>query len=294
MRALQLVLLALLIGALPGCLWNSKRKPSTHTGLRAPFSAENKDIVMMDVALLEAPLGDRYINSSLWELTDEQIIPLEKKSFLEQNGFRIGLVGNSPPAELLMLLTSPKSCANPRRLQFHSDRNDVPPLVLGPKRESVEFQLRKGKEKESIELVQAEHQLKVEAELTDDGRTKLRFTPQVKHGEFSLELWKPRPDRSGWMLQPNRPTEVWSSLAWEVTLAPGAYLVIGGRYDREATLGHESFVRRDEAAPVQRLLVIRTSRPSQSQAKDTTKNRRKHVPTIAEQATLSTVRGYRR
>lgn len=290
MRAQQLVLLALLLGTLPGCLWNDERTPSAHTGLRTPFSLQGKDIVVMDVALLEAPLGDRYINSSLWQLADEQIIPLQKKSILEQNGFRIGLVGNSPPSELLMLLTSPRSCANPRRIRFHTNREDVPPLVLGPKQESVKFELRKGKEKEVIQLVQAELQLKIEAEFTEDGRTKIRFVPQIKHGEINLELWKPRPDRSGWMLEPNRPTKAWASLAWEVTLAPGAYLVIGGRYDRPGTLGHASFVRREESVPVQRLLVLRTSRPAQTHSKDTTNDGQHRAPTIAEQATRSTVR----
>ena len=41
-----------------------------------------------------------------------------------------------------------------------------------------------------------------------------------------------------------------ADLGWEVTMAPGEYLVIGAREDRPGTLGHQAFVRPDESVPV--------------------------------------------
>jgi hypothetical protein len=38
-------------------------------------------------------------------------------------------------------------------------------------------------------------------------------------------------------------------------------VIIGGRFDRPGTLGHEFFLRKD-GTPVQRLIVIRTGRPA--------------------------------
>jgi hypothetical protein len=64
------------------------------------------------------------------------------------------------------------------------------------------------------------------------------------------------------MLQEQLPTESYAALGFEVTLAPNEYILVGGRFDKPETLGHQCFVRADETKPVQRLLVIRTSRPA--------------------------------
>lgn len=287
MRGRFVLLTALLTGLLSGCAWQEKRS-SWMPRLRPFRGVEGEDVVQMDVALLEARIGDNYINGSLWELADEQILPLEKKSILEQNGFRIGQVGSSPPSELLMLLTSPRSCANPRRIQLRAGKK-APPLVLGPKRTTSRFDIRRGNEKKAVELLTAEHLLKVEATLTEDGRTKIRFTPEVTHGEISAEFFRPKPDRSGWMMQPTQSKESYPTLEWEVTLSPGEYLVIGGRYNKPGTLGHACFVRKDEAAPVQRLLVIRTTRTVPGVGEDDAKE--EMAPPIALQANRSAARG---
>jgi hypothetical protein len=77
-------------------------------------------------------------------------------------------------------------------------------------------------------------------------------------------VYRPADDHSGWLMDNQRPAEDYTALSWEASLAPSEYLVIGGRYDRPDTLGHQCFVRPDETVPVQRLLVIR-SRPQQRQ-----------------------------
>ncbi len=287
MSTRHLLLIALLAVPLSGCAWKGERARPWHAGLPGFGGVAGKDVVLMDVVLLEAPYGDRYVDKGLWDLVDEQIIPLEKKSLLEQNGFRIGLVGASPPSELLMLLTSPRSNVNPRRLQIRSGKT-APPLVLGPIREQSVFAIQRGKEKESIKLDRTEHLLEVTATLTEDGRTRLVFKPQVKHGETSMEMWRARPDRSDWMLQSSRPTKSWSSLEWELTLAPDEYVVIGGRFDRPGTLGHTSFLRRAESAPTQRLLVIRTSRPKKVESEEVSKT---NAPPLALQTNWSALRG---
>ena len=74
------------------------------------------DVIHIDVVLLERPIGDSYINQEVWMAADEQAIPLERKAVLEDNGFRIGQIGGATPAELQSLLTSERSCVNPRHL----------------------------------------------------------------------------------------------------------------------------------------------------------------------------------
>ncbi len=53
-----------------------------------------------------------------------------------------------------------------------------------------------------------------------------------------------------------RPTETYTGMGWDAELALNEYLIIGGNYYRTETLGHQFFVRPDEAQPVQRVLVI--------------------------------------
>lgn len=223
-----------------------------------PAGPTGPDTIQMDVALIERPLGDPYINGELWNSADEQVVALESKALIEDNGYRVGQIGGITPAGLQTLLTSEKSCANPRRLRSHAGKPTR--LILGPDMPLCRFQIQRDGGAVQVALEKAQCTLEVTPTLSPDGRTRLRFVPQIMHGETSL-LPRPASDRSGWILGEERPTERYPQLAWEVSLAPNEYVLIGGRFDRPETLGHQSYLRGDEANPVQRLLVIRTSRP---------------------------------
>src|SRR5262249_11590521 len=90
----------LLAGLLAACI-PSQVKPSSwfkgHNPLQAPPAANT---VQMELALLECPIGDPYINRDLWTLADEQIVSPESKAALADNGFRVAQVGGIIPAEL--------------------------------------------------------------------------------------------------------------------------------------------------------------------------------------------------
>ena len=102
--------------------------------------------------------------------------------------------------------------------------------------------------------------LAVLATLTNDGKTRLQFTPQVQYGEAKLIPWQTNPDRSRWELAQQQPTDSFPALSWEVAVAPNEWVVVGARYDKPQSLGHRCFLRGEERSPVQRLLVLRTSR----------------------------------
>jgi hypothetical protein len=214
-------------------------------------------LVQMDVALLERPVGDTYINRALWALTDEQVIPLEHRAVLEENGFRVGQVVGLPPAELQALLLSPRCCANPRRRLLAPGYSAS--VVLSSNIPECRFQVRKEEEPQKVVLQQAQCALVVVATPTSDGRVQLHFTPRVEHGELLREM-EPADDRSGWTLEVKRQTETYPAMGWDVTVAPNEYLVIGAWFDEPATLGYQAFVDTQGPSPVQRLLVIRTGR----------------------------------
>lgn len=257
------LVLALTLGALSGCTgdtagttasWLQKRRP--YQGISGP------EAVHLDVALLNIPLADAARYRALWTFVDEQAVPLEKQAVLEDNGFRVGQASAAPPAELRELLTEPRSCPDPRRIQMHAGK-DERCIDLGPALQKVSFQIADGEPGKRVELEQAQCALSVTPHLTDDGRTRLVIVPKVKHGAKGLLPWRPKSDLSGWTRQNDQAAETYPALGWEVVLAPGEFAVIGAREDRRETLGHQSFVRTEEKFPVKRLLVLRAWREAQ-------------------------------
>ena len=157
-----------------------------------------------------------------------------------------------------MLLKSKRSCANPQAKMFHA--GDMHLIELGPSVPLCRFQVQQ--DGVPVEMVdeQAQCQLAVVATLTNDGKTRLQFTPQVQHGEAKLIPWQTNPDRSRWELAQQQPTDSFPALSWEVAVAPNEWVVVGARFDKPQSLGHRCFLRGEERPPVQRLLVLRTSR----------------------------------
>ena len=258
MRRRQAPVLGLLIGLLVGCAsdkpvhssaWFERWRP-----FRGPAAA---DVIQMEVSLVERAPGDSFINQELWALADEQIIPLERKAVLEENGFHIGQLGGNTPAGLLTLLTSERSNVNPRGHFVHAGQSTR--VVLGPTAPLFSFRIQQDGEPADVCVGKAQCAFNMVASLTSDGRTRLQFTPQIRHGEKMLAP-RAAADGSGFVLQEEWPTQSYSSLGWEVTLAANQYVVVGARSDRPETLGYQCFVRRGESLPVQRLLVIRTRR----------------------------------
>jgi hypothetical protein len=288
------LVVALLTALLAGC---TTSKPVRATAwldrLRQLGHPSGPDVIQMHVALLERPVGDPYINGGLWTTSDEQVVALERRATLEDNGFRVGQIGGIPPAEFFALLTSERSCVNPRGIQLHSGK--ATSVVLGPPLAACRFIVQQDGRPAPVSLDQAQCSLEVLPTLVADGRTRLQFTPIVQHGATRLQP-APAADHSGWTLQAHRPTDRYDDLIWEVTLPPNEYVVVGGRFDRPETLGHQCFVRPDEPSPVQYVLVIRTGRASADLTDDppgpvAEDDSPLRPPPLACQAALSTVRG---
>jgi hypothetical protein len=258
MRQQQALVLGLLSGLFVGCAHDKPMRTSAWLDRWRPFhGSAAADVIEIRVSLVERPPGDAFINQELWTLADEQIIPLERKAVLEENGFRIGQVGGNTPAGLLTLLTSGRSNVNPRGLFVHAGRPN--PILLGPVNPHCSFSIQQDGQAANISLEKAQCAFDLVSTLTSDGRTRLQFTPQVHYGDKKL-IPKAAADGSGFIMQEEWPTNSYPSLAWEVTLAANQYVVVGARLDRAQTLGYQCFLRRDESVPVQRLLVIGSRR----------------------------------
>jgi hypothetical protein len=284
------VLLAVLSGVLGGCFTS---QPERSTSLFGPGGSlpgpAGGDVVQIDVAVVERRLGDPYLNGELWEQADEQAVDLERKVVLEDNGFRAGLIGKVPPAGLRDLLDSPRSNPDPHCTRLRA--GNPLPVALGRPWKRCRFHLVQDEAAAAVELDDAECLLEIVPTLSDDGRTLLRFTPHVKHGQPSLA---PRAVRepSGtyrWERETQQPDEAYLALTWEVALVPNEYLVVGTRLDRADTLGHRCFLATGASPPLQRLLVIRTARPQPRAGPGA--EAVGGAPPVAMQATWTSARG---
>jgi hypothetical protein len=248
------------------------------------------DLVRVDVAIVERPAGDHYLSHSLWDLADEQVVDLEHKPILDDNGFRVGLIGGMLPADLLALLSSGKSCADPHRVQLRAGGST--PVKLGGEQAHCRFILNQNGRATPVDLESAQCQLEIVPNVAEGGRMTLRFTPVVKHGA-AQRVARPVRDPSGehrWDMEMQQQAETYSALAWEVTISPDEYVVIGTRLERDDSLGQCFFLGTRPAAPTQRLLVIRSGRIGADASADETTTKGSPPP-LALQAGWRSARG---
>jgi hypothetical protein len=289
MRPLQAVVLALAAGPLLGCLPTRPAGGAEAVEALRPPSDGAEDLVDLDVVVMERPAGEPYFNQELWALADEQASE-ERKALLEDNGFRVAQVGGILPDGLLRLLEAGRSCVDPRRCTARA--GSARELEVGAAWPWCRFRLRQDGGETPVEVSGARLALEVVPTLTADGRTRLHFTPVVKHGGVRIE---PRAVRapSGehrWELDTREPRETYEWLAWDVTVAPNEYVLMGTRLDHEGTLGHRFFLQAgSDGIPRQRLLLLRTWRqaPAAAAADDAP---RRAAP-LALQASWTSARG---
>jgi hypothetical protein len=222
---------------------------------------------MVEFTLIERPLGDAFLNDELWTCTDCQAVGLEKKAVLDDNGICVGQVIGMNPAKLQDLIECKRYCVTCRRQVLSASKSAS--VTLGPPLPRCEFRVRTPDGAHDVDLEQGQCTLTIVPTLTNDGRIKLKFTPEVLYGSM-LPDFKVAPDYTGWQYQCQRPSKTYDSLSWEVTLAPNQFLVIGTRLDDDApenaarSLGSQCFLVEQGGAFTQRILVIRGARGQES------------------------------
>lgn len=258
MRRGRTLMLGLLAAWFVGCATGGEAvRPNSLLSRFHPLQGPTgPDVIQMEVAVLERPVGDRYLNEELWAQADEMVVDLDQKVSLENNGLRVCQVAGITPPGLQALLTSKRSCVNHRYVLRHA--GSAYTLLLGPKAQDARFQIHWEGQAEEADFEQAQYKLEVLPTLGKDAHVHLRFTPSIEHGEAKL-VTRRNPD-GAFALNTERPVAAYPALSWEVSLAQNEYVAVGAHFDRPQTLGHQFFIRPDEPVPVQRLLVVRTSR----------------------------------
>lgn len=217
-------------------------------------------VIVFDVALVERTRGDAFLNHELWSLGNEQGVDLEAKPLLEENGLRVAQIGGLLPARLQALLTSPRSCPDPRRLRGDPDQ-PTPVPVSKTRTPKLAFQVTRDGEPRKVALENAQCYFEVTPTVEGDRRVRLKFVPRVRHGQSQLNRRVAR-DADGalqWEVDASDPVEDVPEVSWEVVVGPTEYVLVGPRLDRPGTLGAAYFLDTASKQNAQKLLVIRAS-----------------------------------
>ena len=252
--AVGLVAIALLLSG--GCLWCRPAQTGGWLTSQKPAAGpRGDDVVVLQISVLEQPVGDSGLNGHLWAGIDEGAVPLGRRAVLDDNGFRVAVAAGHASDALDALLKSQRS--NPRPFEHTTRAGTTKTVPLGGVRTECTFEVRTDGQPTAAEFADAQCAMAVTPSLAPDGRVMLAFAPQIEHGAAKLLAQN---DHGDFVLHGRRPVERYSALEFEVTLSPQDFVVVGTWVERGPTLGHRCFVTTDGLRPVQRLLVVRASR----------------------------------
>jgi hypothetical protein len=289
LRALSTVMLLI---ALSGC---ATERPVQSTSLidrlRGMGGPTGPDAVFIEFAVIERPAGATGINRDVWANVDEQLLPAETRALMSENALRAGVTGGMLSSELESMIANPKSTIGRRQRRLYVNNPAV--LTLNGPVPQADYQVRRSLEDPptTVKFEQAKFSITMTPSHASDGRITLRCVPEMEYQD--KKSWLPTGAVGpGWLA--NRPAERYDSMAWEVTLTPREFLVIGTHNERGSWLGNQIFGGQQGSAQVQRLLIVRTGTlspadtdwdPSSAvQKKDT-------VVPIASQASVGLIRG---
>lgn len=264
MGSRSLVVIALL--CLTGCLSPVGATRGMMERLRAVSGPQGPDVLVMDIAVIEQSPGDPFLDQELWASIDEQAVAMERKAVLDDNGYRVGVVGGLLPGKLQALLFSDRSCPDPHRVTTRS--GNAKNIPIGLVVAECHYELKLNGEPKPVNLNSAQCGLLITPFKTPDGRIRIQFVPQVQHGQRALTVQPAEGD--GWSLVGQRPTEKYAGMQFEVSMSPQEYVLVGTRNERENTLGHATFVGTAHDKPIQRLLVIRARSQSDPESPEWT------------------------
>jgi hypothetical protein len=249
----------------------------------SPPNAE--DGAAIDYVLIERPAGGEAINRRVWDRIDEQVLPFETRTLLEEAGLRVGIASESTSGPLRKLIDEPRTDRGHRHRTLALDR--PAPFVLTDKLPRADFELPTA-DGRFARFAREGAVLGFDITVRDaaDGKVLVRFTPRASYRDPSRLLPTDLEDRE-------QATETFPGAGFEIALSPAEYLVIGTDSFWEGTFGHATLTAEEPERRVQRLLVLRArrSKPDRDYPILAGDNDRPSAPPIASQASLA--RGYR-
>lgn len=223
------------------------------------------DSLQFDFFTVERPADDPLMSETLWKDVDQVgALPADSRRVLHQHGFRLGLVGPTPPAMLQSVLAL-ASVAGPdaekntgvsgRMITLLSGAESL--LELSPRLRPITMD--SGDEQASPrEFANARGVLVLRPSRLQDGWVKLDLAPEIHFGASQL---RPVAANEGWRYRGGQEIHVLPDLRFAANVNQGDSLVLGARHDVPGSLGGQMLSDvTDAGRPLRRLLVIRVAK----------------------------------
>lgn len=232
------------------------------------------DAVVFDALIAHVPYNERELTSNLWNDVDEQDLDPNVRRSLNEQGFRVGVIGASPPPSLTSILAlkgrglrsaveeevdyanpgstlSPISYSKPINLRSGSKsviemRSDVVPSIPI---------LERGKNGELIGKTYSDASpiFSVAIEQNSDGSVLFDVAPFLRYGAPQSTT---RYQHGQLVRTQERPTKSFDQLRFSIALRPGQFLVIGASDSKTNALSRYFFSEGGEDFE-QTILVLR-------------------------------------
>lgn len=214
--------------------------------------------IFLQTTLIDQPAGDPYLTRDLWQSLTRPLAP-EHGALLAENGVRVGLIDGNPPPEFLRLVTSEQHTLRP--MQSTCTPGDAKVIPVNGPLDQVSFGVLAeiGTTPMTFDLPGAECGFAITPKPAADGQVQLHIEPRVQHGQKQGWL-RPTADGTGFAWRDGKPAESFGKLAWDVTVTPSDYLVIGSTERPVGTLGSAFFLNDANGLSRMRVLVIRAWR----------------------------------
>ncbi|MFP6621714.1 MAG: hypothetical protein VB877_20385 [Pirellulaceae bacterium] len=256
-------------GLLGGCqvwstpLWTADQAKS----LELPPPRMSADSVILEIAFVHVTPNDNRLDADFWHDLDE--IPLAWKTHqrLQRNGIRCGLIAGQIPDSLQQLIQADKNTLDVKGLngnlehdlrrrnqRIHSRAGRRGHIILGHQIQPTMHMVFRDDDYASGETFhRAQCALEIRTYPQGDGRVRIQLLPEIQHGDMRSQYVG---HDGSWLLNNNRETRSFSSLAMEVLMTPGESLALSCTPEVKG-LGQHMFADGKHDSDTQYLVLIR-------------------------------------
>ncbi len=244
-----------------GCHIVDTHREQEGKSLLTPIKPEI-ETVQLDIIYIERDADDPLLSSLVWDEVDTiGTVNLETRSKLRKAGFRIGLVGLTPPRSLQRLLGLKQDITDLAGTSRHNEMvGRTVHLRSGGEAEILtsnvqpEISIQLPGESEPTTLRNVRCVLRTELERLQDGWIKLHITPEIHHGNPEL---RPVAGVSRWELKPQQEIISLRDLKFSVTLNVGEMLMVSSESTEQDKIADRFFVNQNDERSQRRMVVIR-------------------------------------